>query len=202
MWQQSLYFTEVHILLSLMAFLGNFLILIAFHKVCSLHPPSKLLYRCLETTDLLVSIVSQPLIAPYWMFLVQKEWYLCRCTYKATNITAYMHYVQCGQTSSPVVGAKIKTNSVYFMVATFWVPFGVAGLCYILDYRIDMSSPFYTLYDLSIRLILPPFPLRTMWSPSPPHPPPEKRVFYIMITSSFQYPLALTFPCKKYTDLK
>ena len=56
-----------------------------------------------------------------------------------------MHYVHCGQTSSPVVGAKIQTNSVYFIVATFWVPFGVAGLCYILDYRIDMSSPFYTL---------------------------------------------------------
>ena len=58
---------------------------------------------------------------------------------------AYMHYVHCGQTSSPVVGAKIQTNSVYFIAATFWVPFGVAGLCYILDYRIDMSSPFYTL---------------------------------------------------------
>ena len=199
MWQQSLYFTEVHILLSLMAFLGNFLILIAFHKVCSLHPPSKLLYRCLETTDLLVSIVSQPLIAPYWMFLVHEEWYLCRCTYKATNITAYMHYVQCGQTSSPVVGAKIKTNSVYFMVATFWVPFGVAGLCYILDYRIDMSSPFYTLlvttYPPSVS------PEKHVIPLSHP-PPPEKRVFYIMITSSFQYPLALTFPCKKYTDLK
>ena len=128
-----------------MAFLGNFLILAALHKVSSLHPPSKLLQRCLATTDLLVSIVSQPFIAPYWMSLVHKECYLCQCTYKATKITGYMHYVHCRKTSSPVVGAKIQTNSVYFIVATFWVPFGVAGLCYILDYRIDMSSPFYTL---------------------------------------------------------
>ena len=128
-----------------MAFLGNFLILAALHKVSSLHPPSKLLQRCLATIDLLVSIVSQPFIAPYWMSLVHKECYLCQCTYKATKITGYMHYVHCGKTSSPVVGAKIQTNSVYFIVATFWVPFGVAGLCYILDYRIDMSSPFYTL---------------------------------------------------------
>ena len=67
----------VHILLSLMAFLGNFLILVALHKVSSLHPPSKLLQRCLAITDLLVSIVSQPFIAPYWMSLVHKEWYLC-----------------------------------------------------------------------------------------------------------------------------
>ena len=84
-----------------MAFLGNFLILVVLHKVSSLHPPSKLLQRCLETTDRLVSIVSQPFIAPYWMSLVHKEWYLCRFAYKATYITAYMHYVQCGQTSSP-----------------------------------------------------------------------------------------------------
>ena len=102
----------VHILLSLMAFLGNFLVLVALHKVSSLHPPSKLLQRCLATTDLLVSIVSQPFIAPYWMSLVHKEWYLCRFAYKATYITAYMHCVQCGETSSPVVGAKIQTNSM------------------------------------------------------------------------------------------
>ena len=76
--QQPIYFTEVHILLSLMEFLGNFLILVALHKVSSLHPPSKLLYRCLATTDQL-SIVSQPF----------KERFLCRFTYKATYITAY-----------------------------------------------------------------------------------------------------------------
>ena len=132
----------VHILLSLMAFLGNFLILAALHKVSSLHLPSNFLYRCLETTDLLVSIVSQPFIAPYWMSLVHKECYLCQCTYKATKITGYMHYVHCGKTSSPVVGAKIQTNSVYFIVATFWVPFGVAGLRYILDYQIRFFSIF------------------------------------------------------------
>ena len=54
-----------------------------------------------------------------------------------------MHYVHCGQTSSPVVGAKIQTNSVYFMVATFWVPFGVASLCYISEHRIDMLVTTY-----------------------------------------------------------
>ena len=49
--QQSVYFTAVHILLSPMAFLGNFLILIALHKVSSLRPPSKVLYRCLAATE-------------------------------------------------------------------------------------------------------------------------------------------------------
>ena len=38
-----------------------------------------------------------------------------------------------GKTSRPVVGAKIQT--IVLHVATFWVLLGVAGLCYILDYR-------------------------------------------------------------------
>ena len=46
------------------------------------------------------------------------------------------------QTSRPDVRAKVQTNCnfkhTYFMVATFWVLIVVAGLCYILDYRIDM----------------------------------------------------------------
>ena len=34
-------------------------------KVSSLHPPSKLLYRCLPTSDLFISIIRQPFIATY-----------------------------------------------------------------------------------------------------------------------------------------
>ena len=49
------------------AFLGNFLILAALNKESYLHPPSKLLYRCLATTDLLDGLVTQPLAATYWM---------------------------------------------------------------------------------------------------------------------------------------
>ena len=54
----SLSFAAVNILLSITAFVGNSLILIALHKESSLHPPSKLLYRCLATTDLLVGLVT------------------------------------------------------------------------------------------------------------------------------------------------
>ena len=76
--QQSIYFSAVNIFLSITAFLGNFLILVALHKESSLHPPSKLLYRCLATTDLLVGLVSQPLAATYWISLVHEHWSLCR----------------------------------------------------------------------------------------------------------------------------
>ena len=149
--QLSIYFTAVHVLLSLMAFLGNFLILVALLKVSSLHPPSKVLYSCLATTDLLVSIVSQPFIAIYWMSLVHEEWYLCRLAYKAAYITTYALCLVSLLTTAAISGDRllallsglryrqiVTLKRTYFMVATIWVLFVVAVLSYILDYRIDM----------------------------------------------------------------
>jgi len=52
-----------NIFLSITASLGNALILVALHKENSLHPPTKLLFRCLAVTDLCVGVISQPLFA-------------------------------------------------------------------------------------------------------------------------------------------
>ena len=60
--------------LSVTAFLGNALILIALHKESSLHPPSKLLLRCLATTDLCVGLLSEPLSVTVWMSVVNEHW--------------------------------------------------------------------------------------------------------------------------------
>ena len=87
--QQSISFLAVNIFLSITAFLGNFLILAALNKESSLHPPSKLLYRCLATTDLLVGIVSQPLYATYWMSLVYEHWTLCEYARGAAYISSF-----------------------------------------------------------------------------------------------------------------
>ena len=86
---QSIYFSAVNIFLSITAFLGNFLILVALNKESSLHPPSKLLYRCLAITDLLVGLVTQPLAATYWMSLVHEHWSLCRYARDAVYISSY-----------------------------------------------------------------------------------------------------------------
>ena len=59
--QHSISFSAVNILLSITAALGNSLILVTLHKESSLHPPSKLLYHCLATTDLLIGFVTQPI---------------------------------------------------------------------------------------------------------------------------------------------
>ena len=70
--QISIFFSQqlINIFLSI--------ILVALNKETSFRPPSKLLYRCLATTNLLVGLVSQPLVATYGMFLVCKQWGLCR----------------------------------------------------------------------------------------------------------------------------
>ena len=64
---QKLLISAVNITLSITAFLGNAVIIVALKKVSSLHPPSKLLLSCLASTDLCVGLVAQPLFVAYIM---------------------------------------------------------------------------------------------------------------------------------------
>ena len=44
---------------------GNVLIIVALQKVCSLHPPSKLLLSCLSCTDLVTNLIHHPLFVAF-----------------------------------------------------------------------------------------------------------------------------------------
>ena len=74
---QLTFIAVLNIFLSITSFLGNALILIALHKETSLHSPSKLLLRCLATTDLCVGLISEPLAVAYWMSLRNGHWNIC-----------------------------------------------------------------------------------------------------------------------------
>ena len=87
--QISIISQQLTFFLSITVFLGSSLILFALNKETSLHPPSKLLYRCLTTTDLLVGLVSQPLVATYCMSLVCKHWGLRRYTRDAVYVSSF-----------------------------------------------------------------------------------------------------------------
>ena len=91
--QSSICFLAVNFLLFITAFSGNSLILVALHKESSLHPPSKLLYRCLATTDLLFGLITQPLYATNWMSLVQEHWSLCQYGLDVAYITGSVLYL-------------------------------------------------------------------------------------------------------------
>ena len=76
--------------ISVTAFLGNALVLTALHKESSLHPPSKLLLRCLATTDLCVGLIAEPLVVTYWMSAVKENWSICRYALVTGVITSYI----------------------------------------------------------------------------------------------------------------
>ena len=64
---QRMIISAVNIPLSITAFLGNVLIIIALQKPSSLHPSSKLLFGCLAVTDLGVGLIAQHLRITYLM---------------------------------------------------------------------------------------------------------------------------------------
>ena len=76
--------------MSVTAFLGNTLILVALHKESSLHAPSKLLLRTLATTDLCVGLIAEPLTVSLWMSMVRERWNNCHYLNVAGSITGYV----------------------------------------------------------------------------------------------------------------
>ena len=163
--QELVYLPPVNILLSLTSFLGNALILVALHKESSLHPPSKLLYRCLATTDLCVGLVSQPLVSTYWMSVVHEDWSFCRYAFGAAYITGYALCMVSLLTLTAISVDRllalllelryrqvVTLNRTYIVVATFWVVSGVAALCYIIDHRIAFRYGYIIIAILSSNL--------------------------------------------------
>ena len=134
MQQQWIYFSAVNIFLSITAFLGNFLILVALNKETSLHPSSKLLYSCLATTDLLVGLVSQPLAVTYWMSLVHEHWSLCRYARGAVYISGIalcgvslltLTAISVDRLLALLLGIRyrqiVTLKRTYIIAATFWI---------------------------------------------------------------------------------
>ena len=85
---QLIILSVLSIFLSITAFLGNTLILVALHKDRSLHPSSKLLFRSLAITDLCVGIIVEPFHVCLWLSTVKQRWNICRFAFTAVSITA------------------------------------------------------------------------------------------------------------------
>ena len=87
---QLISLSVINIFLSITAFLGNTLILVALRKETSLHPPSKLLLRSLATTDLCVGFTVEPLEVTFWMSLVNERWTFCRYVLVVDTVSSYI----------------------------------------------------------------------------------------------------------------
>ena len=86
---ELIFLSALNIFLSITAFLGNTLILVALHKETSLHPPSKLLYRNLAITDLCVGIIAEPLAVTYFTSVVNERWDICYYANWAKDFSSY-----------------------------------------------------------------------------------------------------------------
>ena len=149
--KKSNHLAVVNVILSLTAILGNSLILVSLRKECYLHPPSKLLYRCLATTDLLIGLISQPLFAIYWISIANEHWNLCRYIRDAALVTSYafcclslftMMSISVDRLLALLLGLRYKQTVTLkrtsIILAAVSVLSGVAALCYILDYHITL----------------------------------------------------------------
>ena len=89
-WAKFLF--AMNVFLSLTASLGNVIILIALHKVFSLHPPTKLLFRWLAVTDLCVGLISQPMsvIEFYLPDVVEVERNVFQCVAEVHSTSTFV----------------------------------------------------------------------------------------------------------------
>ena len=165
--KQSISFSAVNILLSITATLGNSLILVALHKESSLHPPSKLFYRCLATTDLLVGLVTQPIYVTYWMSVVHEHWSLFRYARDANIIPGYALFgvslltataISVDRLLAMLLGLRYKEivtlRRTFIILAIIWVTCLVTGLFCLLNYSITfwcirIGIPFWLLISIA-----------------------------------------------------
>ena len=74
---QLTFIAVLNAFLSITAFLGNVLVLLALRRDSSLHPPTKLLFRSLAVTDLCAGLFSEPLYVTLLVIVLNEHWNIC-----------------------------------------------------------------------------------------------------------------------------
>ena len=139
-----IYISALNILLSFTALLGNALILVALHKESSLHSPSKLLLRCLASTDICIGLIAEPLAIIRWISMVKEDWNLCRYSLPSYFIAGYtlssvslltITAISVDRLLALVLGLKyrqvVTLKRTYVLVVTFWVVSAAASTSYL-----------------------------------------------------------------------
>ena len=149
--------------LSMTAFLGNTLILFALHKVSSLRPPSKLLFRNLATTDLCVGLIVGPLAVIYFISVLGERWSICRYAFGVFQTATY---ILCGVSLFTVIAISVDRllalllglryrqavtlKRMYLAVTLFWV---VSILASITSLFSDLFNLWYDYTVLGLCLV-------------------------------------------------
>ena len=142
-----------YVILTITATLGNTLILFALHKDRSLHPPSKLLLRCLTVTDLSVGVIGQPAAIILLLSAINENWKLCRVAkylaYVTTTISsgvslATLTALRVDRLLALLLGLRyrqfVTVKRVRTIIFLFWLKSSAVGVLYVWD----MTAYFFT----------------------------------------------------------
>ena len=86
------FFVTLNVFLSVIALIGNLLILVALRKVTSINPPTKLLFQCLAATDLCVGLIEQPL----FVAVLLRDFASPTASYYVIKVYLSLTYILCG----------------------------------------------------------------------------------------------------------
>ena len=136
---------------SITAFLGNTLILVALYKETSLHPPSKLLFRNLATTDLCVGLIAEPSFVTYLISTQKERWNFCPYIFAVFNITGHIlggvslftpTAISMDRLLAQLLGLRyrqvVTLKRIYCIVVVFWVLSTAAATMFLWNKRITL----------------------------------------------------------------
>ena len=141
---------SLNVFLAFTATLGNALILIALHKVSSIHSPTKFLLGCLAMTDFCVGVIVQPLSVAFSMETAIVRWrtrYLTLailsftfCGFSLTAATA----ISVDRLLALLLGLRYKhtvtLRRVRCLVVCLWLVVIVISFIYSLSSRVIANS--------------------------------------------------------------
>ena len=165
LYSQIICLAAINILLSITAFMGNALILLALYKDSSLHLPSKLLFRNLAITDLCVGVILQPLNVSYWISVLKERWDICHFTLDSSFIASFILCSVSLLTTTTIsvdrllivlLGLRYRQGvclkrTYEINVACFWLISSVASTVYFWNYDITL---WFSYIGLSVCLII------------------------------------------------
>lgn len=104
------FFVAVNVFLSVLATIGNLLVLVALRKVTSINPPTKLLFRCLAATDLCVGLIEQPL----FVILLLTDFASPTALHYVSQVYSALNFILCGV--SMLTAATISIDRLLALV--------------------------------------------------------------------------------------
>ena len=160
---QKILFSAFNIPLSIVAFLGNVLIIFVLQKPSSLHPPSKLLFGCLAITDLCVGLITQPLRVTYLMSPENSK--LCDF---ARDLYITLGLIFCGVSLLTVTAISVDRllalmsgvryrhvvtlRRVWVVVASFWLSLIAIGIT--IFFFISISTSRFVVSTITLMCII------------------------------------------------